>query len=84
MAATAQDLGNELKFLDKWHERALGSDLLRSQLVDRIARVVISLVDDILSAAQVNLWTAFAGGPPLVADLEYQSKARPSMQPVPC
>lgn len=70
--ATADDLSNELKFLDKWHERALGSDMLRSQIANLIARLVIHLVDDLLRGARLDLWSSH-GGPRLVAGLEFRS-----------
>jgi hypothetical protein len=71
--ATAEDLGENLKFLDRWHERALGGGLLRTQIATLIARVVLTLVDDILSESRMDLWAAHAGGPRLVAGLEYRS-----------
>jgi hypothetical protein len=70
--ATADDLAENLKFLDRWHERALGSDLLRLQIANLIARLVLTLVDDILSCARMDLWAAQAGGPRLVSGLEYR------------
>lgn len=70
--ATADDLSNELKFLDKWHERALGSDMLRSQIANLIARLVIHLIDDLLRGARLDLWASH-GGPRLVAGLEFRS-----------
>ena len=71
--ATADDLEEELKFLDRWHERALGSGVLRTQIANLIARLVLTLIDDILSGARMDLWTAHAGGPRLVAGLEYRT-----------
>ena len=73
--ATAADVGRNLKFLDRWHERALGSDTLRSQIATLIARLVLTLVDDILQGAKISLWTASAGGPRLTAGLEYHPDA---------
>jgi hypothetical protein len=70
--ATANDLAENLKFLDRWHERALGSGLLRQQIATLIARVVLTLADDVLSGARMDLWTAQAGGPRLIAGLEYR------------
>jgi hypothetical protein len=70
--ATADDLSNELKFLDRWHERALGSDMLRSQIANLIARLVIHLVDDLLRGARLDLWASH-GGPRLVAGLEFRN-----------
>ena len=57
--ATAADLAGNLKFLDKWHERVfLGGDSIRLQVATLIARVVLSLVDDILSDARLDLWSS--------------------------
>ena len=71
--ATASELGQELKFLDRWHERALGSGMLRMQVANLIARVVLTLVGDLLRGARMDLWTTQAGGPRLVAGLEYRT-----------
>jgi hypothetical protein len=71
--ATAADMGEELKFLDRWHERALGGGRLRTQIATLIARLVLTLVDDVLSGCRMDLWAAQAGGPRLVAALEYRS-----------
>jgi hypothetical protein len=70
---TAADLEEELKFLDRWHERILGSGMLRTQIANLIARLVLTLVDDVLSGARMDLWTSQAGGPRLVAGLEYRT-----------
>ena len=70
--ATASDLSEQLLFLDKWHERALGSGMLRAQIANLIARVVLTVSDDILSGTEINLWTKQASGPRVIADLEYQ------------
>jgi hypothetical protein len=70
--ATARDLSLELNFLDKWHERALGGEMLKTQIATLIARLVLSLVDEILCGARMDLWTTHAGGPRLVAGLEYR------------
>ncbi|GKY91177.1 hypothetical protein MPSEU_000090400 [Mayamaea pseudoterrestris] len=70
--ATATELSENLKFLDRWHERALGSGLLRQQIANLIARVVLTLADDVLGSARMDLWTAQAGGPRLIAGLEYR------------
>ena len=72
--ATAEDLSEELKFLDRWHERALGSGVLRSQIANLIARIVLTLADEVLSGARIDLWAAQAGGPRMVAGLEYRTK----------
>ena len=72
--ATARDIAEELKFLDRWHERALGSGILRTQIANLIARVVLALVDDILRDSRMNLWSAHAGGPRIIAGLEYRTQ----------
>jgi hypothetical protein len=41
--AIAKDVSNELKFLDRWHEQALESDVLRAQIANMIARIVWTL-----------------------------------------
>jgi hypothetical protein len=41
--AIAKDVSNELKFLDRWHEQALDSDVLRAQIANMIARIVWTL-----------------------------------------
>ena len=71
--ATAQDVAVNLNFLDRWHERVLGGDALKTQLSNLIARLVLSLVDDILSGARIDLWTTHAAGPRLIAGLEYRT-----------
>lgn len=76
--ATAEDLSEELRFLDKWHERALGSGVLRTQIADLIARVVLTLCDEVLHGARMDLWSAHAGGPRMVAGLEYRTKTNTS------
>lgn len=73
--ATARDVGEELKFLDRWHERALGSGVLRDQIANLIARIVLTLTDEVLSGARIDLWSAQAGGPRMVVGLEYRTKA---------
>jgi hypothetical protein len=70
--ATANDISENLRFLDRWHERALGSDLLRAQLGNLIARIVLTLVDEILCGARIDLWTSQAGGPRLLLGLQYK------------
>eukprot|EP00529_Nitzschia_sp_RCC80_P008896 CAMPEP_0113504118 /NCGR_PEP_ID=MMETSP0014_2-20120614/34545_1 /TAXON_ID=2857 /ORGANISM="Nitzschia sp." /LENGTH=1142 /DNA_ID=CAMNT_0000399207 /DNA_START=52 /DNA_END=3480 /DNA_ORIENTATION=+ /assembly_acc=CAM_ASM_000159 len=70
--ATAEDLSEELKFLDKWHERALGSGVLRTQIANLIARIVLTLTDEILSGARMDLWSSQANGPRILAGLEYR------------
>jgi hypothetical protein len=71
--ATAEDVSKGLAFLDRWHERALGGDLLRAQIGNLIARIVLTLVDEVLHSARIDLWSAQAGGPRVVAGLEYRS-----------
>jgi hypothetical protein len=71
--ATAEDVSEELKFLDKWHERALGSGVLRTQIANLIARIVLTLTDEVLSGARIDLWSAQAGGPRMLAGLEYRT-----------
>jgi hypothetical protein len=72
--ATAQDISEELKFLDRWHERALGSGVLRTQIANLIARIVLTLTDEVLSGARMDLWSAHAGGPRMIAGLEYRTQ----------
>jgi hypothetical protein len=71
--ATAEDMSEKLKFLDRWHERALGSGMLRMQIATLIARLVLTLIDDVLGGARMDMWAAHAGGPRLVAGLEYRN-----------
>lgn len=71
--ATAEDVSASLKFLDRWHERALGSGMLRAQIANLIARIVLTLADEVLSGARMDLWAAQAGGPRVVAGLEYRT-----------
>ena len=70
--ATAEDVSKSLAFLDRWHQRALGGDLLKAQIGNLIARVVLTLVDEILHSARMDLWSAQVGGPRIVAGLEYR------------
>eukprot|EP00980_Cylindrotheca_fusiformis_P030983 scaffold25694_cov127-Cylindrotheca_fusiformis.AAC.14 len=72
--ATANDISEELKFLDRWHERALGSGVLRTQIANLIARIVLTLTDEVLSGARMDLWSAHAGGPRMIAGLEYRTQ----------
>lgn len=71
--ATAEDVGEGLQFLDRWHERALGSGVLRTQIANLIARIVLTLTDEVLSGARMDLWSAQAGGPRMLAGLEYRT-----------
>lgn len=75
--ATAEDVSAGLSFLDRWHERALGSGMLRAQVANLIARIVLTLADEVLSGARMDLWSAQAGGPRLVAGLEYRTNPEP-------
>jgi len=72
--ATADDISEELQFLDRWHERAMGGGYLKLQIGNLIARVVLTLVDEVLSGARMDLWSAQAGGPRVVAGLEYRTQ----------
>lgn len=69
--ATATDVGSNLNLLDRWHERALGGGLVRMQIANLIARLVLTLIDDVLDGAKISLWTSHAGGPRIIAALDY-------------
>lgn len=71
--ATAEDVSENLQFLDRWHHRALGSGMLRAQIANLIARIVLTLADEVLSGAQMDLWSAQASGPRMLAGLEYRT-----------
>jgi hypothetical protein len=71
--ATAITLSENLKLLDRWHQRALGSGVLVMQIATLIARLVLFLVDDILHASRMDLWSAHTSGPRLLAGFEYRS-----------
>jgi hypothetical protein len=71
--ATAEELSENLKFLDRWHERALGGGMLRTQIAMLIARLVLTLTDDVLGGSKIDLWTAHAGGPRIISALEYRT-----------
>lgn len=71
--ATADDISVNLSFLDRWHERVLGGDVLRAQIGNLIARVVLTLVDEVLHSARMDLWCNQANGPRIVAGLEYRN-----------
>jgi len=75
--ATAQDIAGSLQIFDRWHERAMGSGLVIAQMANLIARIVLTLVDEVLSGAQMDLWSAQAGGPRMIAGLEYRTKPSP-------
>ena len=75
--ATAQDISDSLSFLDgwlEWAERRVGGGVLRSQIGNLIARVVLTLVDEVLSGAKLDLWSSQANGPRLYAALEYRDQ----------
>jgi hypothetical protein len=76
--ATAEDISINLSFLDRWHERVLGGDLLRSQIGNLIARLVLTLVDEVLHSARMDLWCNQANGPRIVAGLEYRTNTNDS------
>lgn len=76
--ATAQDISDSLKFLEgwlEWAERKVGGGVLRSQIGNLIARVVLTLVDEVLSGAKLDLWSSQANGPRLYAALEYRDQS---------
>lgn len=73
--ATAEDVSENLQFLDRWHHRALGSGMLRAQIANLIARIVLTLADEVLSGARMDLWSAQAGGPRMLAGLEYRPQS---------
>ena len=74
--ATAEEVSANLNILDRWHERALGSGVVRTQIATIIARLVLTLVDDILRAARMDLWSHHAGGPKVSAALEYRASVQ--------
>ena len=82
--ATAVEVAVDLKFLDRWHERALGSGMVRDQIANLIARLVLSIVDDILGGSRMDLWAVHAGGPRLRAGLEYRTTANYMEDPELC
>ena len=74
--ATAQDMSEQLAFLDgwlEWLERRVGGGVLRTQIGNLIARVVLTLVDEVLSGARLDLWSSQATVPRLYAALEYRT-----------
>lgn len=71
--ATAREISESLAFFDKWHERALGGDILRTQIGNVVARIMLTLVDEILSGAKMDLWSTQVGGPRLSAALEFRT-----------
>jgi hypothetical protein len=76
--ATAQDISSSLSFLDGWLgwlEKKIGGGILISQLSNLIARVVLTLIDEVLSGARLDLWSSQANGPRLFAALEYRTSS---------
>jgi hypothetical protein len=47
--------------------------MLRAQIANLIARIVLTLADEVLSSARIDLWSAQAGGPRMLAGLEYRT-----------
>ena len=77
--ATAQDISDSLAFLDRWHERALGSGMLRAQIANLIARLVLTLVDEVLHGAKMDLWSnQVPGSPRVLAGLEHRTSSQAS------
>jgi len=72
VAATAKDIAQSLTFLDKWHERLLGGDILKIQIGTLIARIVLTLVEEVLGGFRIDLWSSQAGGPVVNAELEFR------------
>ncbi|GMH58219.1 hypothetical protein TrRE_jg4178 [Triparma retinervis] len=66
----ADKLAHELKFLDKVHHRLLGSGLLRVQVATLLARIILTLVDDLVGGFKIDFW----GGPRILAGLEIRSE----------
>lgn len=52
------DLSKQLQFLDKWHERVLGGQILRDQIGMVISRIVLLIIEDILRSLDIDLWTS--------------------------
>ena len=71
--ATANDIAKSLNFLDRWHHKALGAGNLKLQIATLIARLVLTLANDVLTASQMNLWTEQAGGPTLLPGFEFRT-----------
>ena len=65
----ATEIAKELKFLDKFHHKILGSGLLRVQIANLLARIILTLVDDLVGGAKFDLWPS-GGGPRVLAGLE--------------
>lgn len=72
VAATAKDIAQSLTFLEKWHERLLGGDILKVQIGTLIARIVLTLVEEVLGGFRIDLWSSQAGGPMVSAELEFR------------
>ena len=78
MREIGADIAKSLKFLDKIHHRALGSGLLRAQIANMLARLILTLVDDLLVGAKIDLWPS-GGGPRILAGLEYRKSMDSSL-----
>ena len=63
---------SQLRFLDLWYERILGSGLLRAQIANLIARLILTLVDDIVGDMKMDMWSS-GGGPRVLAGVEYRA-----------
>jgi hypothetical protein len=51
--------------------QVLGSGLLRTQIASLLARLILTLVDEIVGGASVDLWPS-GGGPRIIAGVEYR------------
>ena len=75
--ATAHDINQSLTFLGDgwlgWFEKRVGGGIVISQLSNLIARVVLTLIDEVLSGARLDLWSSQANGPRLYAAMEYRT-----------
>ena len=72
--ATALDISERLSFLDGWLKRIkrkVGGGFLRSQIGNLLPCVVLTLVDEVLSRARLDLWSSQANGPRLYAALKH-------------
>lgn len=75
--ATAQDISKSLSFLGDgwlgWLEKKIGGGILINQLSNLIARLVLTLIDEVLSGARLDLWSSQANGLRLYAAMEYRT-----------
>eukprot|EP00970_Alexandrium_tamarense_P010036 scaffold2000_cov124-Alexandrium_tamarense.AAC.2 len=55
-------------------KQPLGGGILRSQVGNLIARVVLTLIDEVLSGARLDLWSSQANGP--ISNHSYQRRRR--------